>query len=492
MNAVKNPSDLYAAQRRIRHIDTVDCHVTEIQLAPDQCIPWHKHTAIRDTFYVLDGAIRISMREPLEAVEVQPGETFAVGSGRPHLVENPGSVATTFLVLQGIGACDFVPLAKSAGAPPMTDPVMRARSKLFSPFHLGGLGLKNRIVISPMCQYAAQGGAATDWHAVHIANLALSGAALVFVEATAVAVDARITKNCLGLFDDACEGALRRVFETAKRVADVPVGIQLSHAGRKASSGLPWEGGGLLRADEGGWLRYAPSAVADKEGDPAPQSMSAPDMDAVVAHYCDAALRARRIGFDCIELQMAHGYLMHQFLSPLSNLRTDEFGGSIENRIRYPLRVFKAVRETVGDDFPVGVRVSATDWVEQGWDIAQTTVFALALEAAGCDFIDVSSGGLSPKQRIVAKPGYQVEFAAQLKAALGIPVIAVGMITEAQQAERIVAQGQADLIAIARSALYDPRWPWRAAAELGASVRAPRQFHRCLPEGSPNIFAFSD
>jgi 2,4-dienoyl-CoA reductase-like NADH-dependent reductase (Old Yellow Enzyme family) len=360
---------------------------------------------------------------------------------------------------------------------------------LFSPFHLGCLALRNRIVISPMCQYAAQDGAATDWHAVHVANMALSGAALVFVEATAVAVDGRITKNCLGLYDDACEEAMQRVFDTAKRVTGVPVGIQLSHAGRKASSRRPWEGGGLLAADEGGWQRQAPSPIATKDGDPPPQSMSLRDMDAVIAHYCDAAARAKRIGFDCIELQMAHGYLMHQFLSPLSNARSDAFGGSLDNRMRFPLAVFEAVRQTVGNDFPVGVRVSATDWVEAGWDIEQTATFALALEAASCDFIDVSSGGLSPKQRIVAKPGYQVEFAAHLKAVLGIPVISVGMINEARQAEEIVQQGQADLIAIARSALYDPRWPWHAAAALGASVQAPPQFHRCLPAGSPDIFA---
>jgi len=359
---------------------------------------------------------------------------------------------------------------------------------LFSPFDLGRLALRNRIVISPMCQYAAHDGAATDWHAVHVANMALSGAGLVFVEATAVATDGRITKNCLGLYDDTCEEALLHVYSTAKRVAGVPVGIQLSHAGRKASSRLPWEGGGLLEASEGPWPRHAPSPVAMKDGDPPPQEMSLRDMDAVIAHYCDAAARAKRIGFDCIELQMAHGYLMHQFLSPLSNLRSDAFGGSLDKRMRFPLAVFEAVRRTVGNDFPVGVRVSATDWVEHGWDIDQTAMFALALEGVGCDFIDVSSGGLSSKQRIAATPGYQVGFAAHLKAVLGMPVISVGMINEAKQAEAIVAQGQADLIAIARSALYDPRWPWHAAAALGASVKAPPQFHRCLPAGSPEIF----
>jgi len=370
---------------------------------------------------------------------------------------------------------------------------MHLSSRLFSAMHLGGLGLRNRIVISPMCQYAAQNGAATAWHSVHIGNLLLSGAGLAFVEATAVSVDGRITKNCLGLYDDATEEALQRVVQTARQVSDTPLGIQLSHAGRKASSRLPWEGGGLLPPTEGAWPRHAPSAVAGKDGDPPPQAMSVQDMDLVIAHYCDAAARAVRIGFDCIELQMAHGYLMHQFLSPLSNLRSDAFGGPIENRIRFPLAVFRAVRETVGSAIPVGVRVSATDWVDEGWDIAQTTVFAQALEAAGCDFIDVSSGGLSPRQRIVAQPGYQVGFAAHLKAALDrMPVIAVGQITQPRQAERIIEQGQADLVAIARGALYDPRWPWRAAAELGASVRAPLQFHRCLPEGSPAIFAFPD
>lgn len=384
--------------------------------------------------------------------------------------------------------------ATDCAAQPAPAPTTRTPSPahLFSALRLRNLELRNRIVISPMCQYAAQDGAATDWHTVHIGNLCLSGAALVFVEATAVAAQGRITKNCLGLYDDTCEVALRRVLAAARAVADVPIGIQLSHAGRKASSHRPWEGGSPLLPDEGSWPRLAPSTVPAKDGDPAPQAMGLAEMDAVIAHYADAATRAKRIGFACIELQMAHGYLMHQFLSPLSNTRSDEFGGPLACRMRYPLAVFQAVRDAVGPDFPVGVRVSATDWLDHGWDLAQTTVFARALEAAGCDFIDVSSGGLSPQQRIVARPGYQVAFAAHLKATLGIPVIAVGLITEAHQAEGIVAQGQADLVAIARSALYDPRWPWHAAAVLGASVHAPLQFHRCLPEGSANIFAASD
>jgi 2,4-dienoyl-CoA reductase-like NADH-dependent reductase (Old Yellow Enzyme family) len=369
---------------------------------------------------------------------------------------------------------------------------MTTPSQLFSPLDIGRLHLANRIVVSPMCQYSACDGAATDWHAVHLGNLALSGAALVFVEATAVAADGRITPGCLGLYDDACEQALDRVLKIAKNVANARIGIQLSHAGRKAACHVPWEGGKQLTAVEGAWSRHAPSAIAAKDGDALPRPMGAPEMDMVLRQYADAASRARRLGFDCIELQMAHGYLVHEFLSPLSNLRTDDFGGSLANRMRFPLMVLKAVREAAGPGFPVGVRVSATDWMPGGWDIEQTVAFGVALEQAGCDFMDASSGGISPKQKIAVKPGYQVEFAARLKSAIGIPVIAVGMITEPRQAERILGGGQADLVAIARGALHDPRWPWRAAAELGASVRAPRQLHRSLPEGSPNIFAFPD
>lgn len=361
-------------------------------------------------------------------------------------------------------------------------------SALFSALTLRGLTLANRIFVSPMCQYSAEDGAASDWHEIHLGQLAFSGAGLLCIEATAVEPAGRISPGDLGLWDDRTEAALDRVLNAVRKYSSTPIAIQLGHAGRKASSREPWNGGQLMLPQEGGWQTFAPSAVPHKDGEAAPQALDADGLARIRDAFAAAATRAARLGIEAVELHGAHGYLLHQFLSPLSNRRTDDYGGSLENRMRFPLEVFDAVRAAFPADRPVGMRVSATDWVEGGWDVDQTIAFAQALKARGVDFIDVSSGGLSPAQKIALGPGYQVPFAAAVKAATGLPTIAVGLITEPAMAEKIVATGEADMVALARGLLYDPRWPWHAAAELGASVTVPRQYWRCQPSGNRNLF----
>jgi len=361
-------------------------------------------------------------------------------------------------------------------------------STLFAPFALGPLPLRNRIVIAPMCQYSAVDGAATDWHLVHLGHLALSGAGLLIIEATAVEPDGRITPGCLGLWSDATEAALARVLRAVRAHSRMPIAIQLGHAGRKGSSHVPWQGGMLIPPGEGGWQTLAPSALPQLEGEASPLALDDAGLARVVAAFVDAAKRAHRLGLDAIELHAAHGYLLHQFLSPLSNVRSDAYGGSLANRMRFPLRVFDAVRAVVPASMALGLRLSATDWVDGGWDPAQSLVFARELQARGLDFLHVSSGGVSPQQKIPIGPGYQVGLAEALKHATGLPTIAVGLITEAEQAEAIVAGGQADLVALARGMLFDPRWPWHAAAQLGATVEAPPQYWRSLPRGVAGLF----
>jgi len=361
-------------------------------------------------------------------------------------------------------------------------------SVLFSPFRLRNLSLPNRIVVSPMCQYSAEDGVANDWHMIHIGNLALSGAGMLVIEATAVEPDGRITPGCLGLWDDATEAALQPILAAVRRFSNIPVTLQLSHAGRKASSRVPWEGGELIPVAEGGWTTHGPSPLAHKEGEPAPIALDRAGLDRVRDAFVAAARRAVRLGVDAIELHGAHGYLLHEFLSPIANRRTDEYGGSLENRLRYPLEVFDAVRRVLPADMPLGVKVSATDWVEGGWDVEQTIAFVRELQKRGVDWIDVSSGGVSPLQKIAIGPGYQVPFAEAIKAATGVATISVGMITEAAQAEAIVAGGQADMVAIARGMLYDPRWPWHAAAELGGTVEAPAPYWRAPPHQHKDLF----
>lgn len=366
---------------------------------------------------------------------------------------------------------------------------MSATPHLFTPLRLGPLTLPNRIMVSPMCQYSATEGLPGPWHAAHLGSLAMSGAGLLCLEATAVLPEGRITPGCLGLYSDAHQAALQAQLDALRAISNRPVAIQLAHAGRKASSQRPWEGGDLLAEGAGGWPTWAPSAVPHKPGEAAPRAMGAAEIQALVAAFAQAARRAREVGFDAIELHMAHGYLLHQFLSPLANRRDDAYGGPLENRLRVPLAVFEAVRAAAGPGLAVGVRVSATDWAASGgWDLDQTLLLARRLEALGCDFLDISSGGLWHAQQIPLAPLYQVPFAQAVKQAVRMPVVTVGLITAPRQAEDIIAQGRADAVAMARAFLFDPRWPWRAAAELGATVQPPPQLQRCLPSGHARIF----
>jgi 2,4-dienoyl-CoA reductase-like NADH-dependent reductase (Old Yellow Enzyme family) len=363
-------------------------------------------------------------------------------------------------------------------------------SKLFETARIGALNLANRIVVAPMCQYSAVDGSASDWHLVHLGHLAFSGAGLLILEATAVSPEARISPGDLGLYSDANEAALARTLAVVREYSPIPVAIQLGHAGRKASSQAPWEGGMQIPPDApGGWHAEAPSALPHAETEVPPIALDRAGLARVRDNFAAAARRAARLGLDGIEVHAAHGYLLHQFLSPLSNQRDDEYGGSLENRMRFPLEVFDAVKAAFAPERPVWVRVSATDYVAGGWDLESTVAFAQALKTRGCDAIHVSSGGLSPAQQITLAPGYQVAFAARIKAATGMFTIAVGLITEAEEAETILADGDADAIALARAMLYDPRWPWHAAASLGATVAAPKQYWRSQPRQYKELFA---
>ena len=359
---------------------------------------------------------------------------------------------------------------------------------LFSPISLGPLSLANRIMVSPMCQYSGHDGNANGWHMAHLGSLALSGAGLLTVEATAVSPEGRITLGCLGLYNDENERALKSVVEMLRGASKTPLMLQLAHAGRKASSARPWEGGALLSSDVGGWDTIAPSALPHKPEEAAPLAMSHADIQRVTDDFAAAARRARRLGFDAIELHAAHGYLLHEFLSPIANQRADEYGGSIENRMRLPLQIFEVMRAELGSGIALGVRVTGSDWVEGGWTTDDCVTFCQRLEAAGADFIDVSSGGISPLQKISIGPGYQVAFAARVKQALQLPVITVGMITEPQQAEDILQSGQADMVALARAFISNPRWPWHAAAALGGKLEGHPQYYRCMPSSMPKIF----
>jgi 2,4-dienoyl-CoA reductase-like NADH-dependent reductase (Old Yellow Enzyme family) len=352
---------------------------------------------------------------------------------------------------------------------------------LFEPVRVGSLELSNRIVIAPMCQYSAENGCMNDWHLIHLGHLSISGAALLTVEATAVLPDGRITWADVGLWNDETEMAMSSTLDRIRRWSGIPIGIQLNHAGRKASIEVPWVGGAQIASSApNGWQTEAPSSIPYAEGQMSPQMLDRDRLRDIRDAFVSSAKRARRIGLDLIQLHCAHGYLLHQFLSPLSNQRDDTYGGSLENRMRFPLEVFEAVRQAIPDR-PVTVRISGTDWVEGGWNIEQTCAFAAMLEAAGCDAVHVSSGGLHPAQRIPVGPSYQVPLARAVKTAVGIPVVAVGLITGFDQAEAIVATREADMVALARTILYDPRWPWHAAAELGAQVQAPHQYLRSQP-----------
>ena len=318
---------------------------------------------------------------------------------------------------------------------------------LFTPFRVGSLELANRIVIAPMCQYSAQDGCMTDWHVIHLGQLALSGAALLTIEATAVTPEGRISYGDVGLYDDATEEAMARVLESVRRWSGIPIALQLAHAGRKASCAKPWEGGKQIApGGEHGWQTEAPSAVAFDPSDIPPVALDAAGLTRVREAFVAAALRAARLRIDAVQLHCAHGYLLHEFLSPLSNRRDDAYGGTLENRMRFPLEVFDAVKAVFGG--PVTMRVSGTDWVEGGWDSGQTVALAQALEVRGCDAIHVSSGGLSPAQKIPVGPNYQVPLARAVKQAVKITVVAVSIKKKYEQAEAIVGTGDADLIAM--------------------------------------------
>ena len=352
-------------------------------------------------------------------------------------------------------------------------------SRLFSPYKLGGLELANRLVVAPMCQYSAVDGNMTEWHMQHLGSLANSGAGLLIIEATGVELAGRISHGCTALASDANEAAMKRVIDGCRQWGTAKLGIQLGHAGRKASCKRPWEGGTPL--SEGAWQT---KSASDLPFDPAwhhPVAMTLDDIEQLKVAFIEAARRADRIGFDLIELHGAHGYLINQFLSPISNKRTDQYGGSFENRVRLPLELMAAVRTVWPAHKPLGIRVSAIEWVDGGITIEDTIGFAHGLKAIGCDFMDVSTGGNAYNQKIELKPGYQVSFATAVKKATGMPVMAVGLITEAEQAESIIADDKADMIAIARAFLDDPRWGHHAAWRLGAEAPIMPQYARVTP-----------
>ncbi len=349
-------------------------------------------------------------------------------------------------------------------------------SKLFSPITLRGATFENRIVVSPMCQYSSIDGNANDWHVVNLGHFALSGPGLAMFEATHVSPEGRITDRDLGLYSDDNEAAISRVVAFIRRWTKSKIGVQLAHAGRKGSTLPPWEGGGPATGDHA-YQTVAPSALPF-DGWHTPKALDEAGLQKVRDDFASAAKRAERLDLDTIELHFAHGYLAHQFLSPLSNVRTDAYGGSLENRMRFPIELFERVRAVWPERKPLGVRISATDWVEDGWDVEQSIAFVKELQKRGCDFVDVSSGGLSPDQKILLGPGYQVPFSDAIKKATGMTTWAVGLITEPKQAEEIVASGKADFVVLARAFIRNPNWVWDAADELGGQSFVPPEYLR--------------
>ncbi len=353
-------------------------------------------------------------------------------------------------------------------------------SKLFSRFRLREIEFRNRIFVSPMCQYSSQDGMPDDWHMVHLGSRAVGGAALVMTEATAVSPEGRISPRDSGLWSSDHAKAFSRITAFIKSQGAVP-GIQLAHAGRKASTDIPWRGDSPLDKSAGGWQPIAPSPIAFSENSPVPREMSGKDIADLLTQFQAAARFSIDAGFEALEIHMAHGYLLHEFLSPLSNKRSDEFGGTFENRIRLPLKAAEAVRAIWPSRLPVLARISCTDWVEGGWDLSQSVEFCRKLKEVGIDLIDCSSGALVPYAKIPAGPGFQVPFAAAIRKEAGMPTGAVGFITEPAQAEQIVATGQADAVLLAREMLRAPYWPLQAAHALGAEILWPNQYQRAKP-----------
>ena len=363
--------------------------------------------------------------------------------------------------------------------PDCKEPLMTA-PHLFSPLAIGPLTVPNRIAAAPMCQYSANDGAASDWHIQHLMQLALSRVGLVVLEATGVERHGRITHSCLGLYSDLNEGALARALDAARRVAtpDTKWGIQLAHAGRKASTQRPWDGGGPLKDGEDPWVTSAPSAIPFADNYHTPVALDAHGLDRIRNAFCQATERAVRVGFDVIELHAAHGYLLHEFMSPISNHRTDQYGGSLENRMRFPLEIARAVRALMPPRMALGARITGYEWIEGGIDTNEATAFANAFQAAGGTYVCVTSGGNVSRAKIAAGPNYQVPFAAAVKTGSTIVTRAVGMIADANQANEIITSGQADQIALARALLDNPRWVWHAAEKLGATLSYPPQYAR--------------
>jgi len=357
-------------------------------------------------------------------------------------------------------------------------------SELFSPIRFRGVTLANRVAVSPMCEYSYEDGFSNDWQLVHLGSRAVGGAGLVMTEATAVLPEGRITPGDVGIWKDEHIAPLKRVVDFV-HAQGARAGVQIAHSGRKGSMDLPWKGERLVPPSEGGWENVmAPSAIPFRDDHAMPQALDEAGIARVVRAFADAAVRAKKAGFDVVEIHSAHGYLLHEFLSPLSNQRTDKYGGSFENRTRLLLEVVDAVRGVLAEDAPLFVRISATDWAEGGWDIDETVQVAKLLKEHGVDLVDTSSGGNIATQKIAIGPGYQVPFAERIRREAGIATGAVGMITEAKQAEAIIAEGKADIVLLAREMLRDPYWAVHAAKELGVTMTWVPQYLRAAPSGS--------
>ena len=355
------------------------------------------------------------------------------------------------------------------------------KSALFSPFAMRGLTIDNRIMLSPLCQYSSIDGCMNDWQMTHLGMFAMSGASFVCFEMTDVEPVGRITYGCSGLYSDENEAALVRVLAHCRKYGQAKYALQIAHAGRRASKKAPFEGSKPISVKEGGWQAVAPSAIPESDGSDAPHALTIAEIKLLVEKFAAATQRAARIGFDAIELHGAHGYLLHQFLSPLSNQRTDEYGGSLVNRMRFPLEVFAAMRAVWPADKPLGVRISCTEWMPGGWDIDDAVVLSHELKNLGCDWIDASSGAGYKEAKIPYAPGYHMPFAERIKKEVNINTIAVGLITEFDHAEKVVANGQADIVALGRGMMWNPRWGWHAAKALGESLDIPRQYLRVRP-----------
>ena len=357
---------------------------------------------------------------------------------------------------------------------------MATQPHLFTPLKLRDVEFRNRVFVSPMCQYSSEGGLANDWHLVHLGSRAVGGAGLVLTEATAVTPEGRISPSDLGVWSDAHEEALRPIVRFIK-AQGAAAGLQIAHAGRKASTRAPWDGGAGIDEAHGGWTPVGPSPVPFAAGSPPPHELTPDEIDRLIGEFGEAARRARDAGFDVLEIHAAHGYLLHEFLSPLTNLRTDRFGGSFENRLAFPLAVVARVREIWPAARPLFVRISATDWVEGGWSIDDSVALARRLEALGVDLIDCSSAGAVSQAQVPVGPGYQAPFAAAIRKDAGIATGAVGMVISPEQAEQILSTGQADAVLLAREMLRNPYWPLMAAGRLGATIEWPKQYLRARP-----------